>query len=547
MSVSSDRGSGLHSKVAQRVGLSPVDEVDNKPVAAHQPEGAKLALKQMIERKQYNDAVRRREFDKLRRLRLNPLPAAGGATVPLSDFQDSWGYSVFEERANTLKKIDEIEAQMSKQWWRSRDGSVAPDQVASSAHTLDSGFATTMPSDMADSTLDVPTRLADGADSAVPDTHVPPRDARDTAQVLTDAFAVSSLEFPLDSSVASDPVLEEAAIRFANGDDGGAESVLMAALQQRNSALAVGPGWSYALLDIYWATSQQASFERIADELAHRHGITAPKWPTQRASPPVPSLQSVPAVPGAGPSRVDRWQCPPTLDAAAVLGLQARTAATGVFWHLDWRRLESMTPQAAQALAVLMSGWCEQPVEFSLDAVETLEQLLRLHTPMGDAQVPQLWWQLRLGLLRLLGLQDDFELVALDFCVTYEISPPSWQPAQCQVLAVPPSATPHEVTEAVPVTAATGHCLTLSGEVLGDVTPLLPNPAGLGGVGHTLDISCAALLRVDFSAGGSLLNWLANAQAAGVQIRLVDVPQLLVAFFNLIGLNEHAHIVVRNY
>ncbi len=206
-----------------------------------------------------------------------------------------------------------------------------------------------------------------------------------------------------------------------------------------------------------------------------------------------------------------------------------------------------MTPQAAQALAVLMSGWCEQPVEFSLDAVETLEQLLRLHTPMGDAQVPQLWWQLRLGLLRLLGLQDDFELVALDFCVTYEISPPSWQPAQCQVLAVPPSATPHEVTEAVPVTAATGHCLTLSGEVLGDVTPLLPNPAGLGGVGQTLDLSCAALLRVDFSAGGSLLNWLANAQAAGVQIRLVDVPQLLVAFFNLIGLNEHAHIVVRNY
>lgn len=77
MSVSSDRGSGLHSKVAQRVGLSPVDEVDNKPVAAHQPEGAKLALKQMIERKQYNDAVRRREFDKLRRLRLNPCRPRG--------------------------------------------------------------------------------------------------------------------------------------------------------------------------------------------------------------------------------------------------------------------------------------------------------------------------------------------------------------------------------------------------------------------------------------------------------------------------------------
>jgi ABC-type transporter Mla MlaB component len=186
-------------------------------------------------------------------------------------------------------------------------------------------------------------------------------------------------------------------------------------------------------------------------------------------------------------------------------------------------------------------------VQFSFDALETLEQLLRLHTPMGDAQVPQLWWQLRLSLLRLLGLQDDFELVALDFCVTYEISPPSWQPAQCQVVALPPSAKPQEATEVVRSSAAAGHPLSLSGEVLGDVTPLLPNPAALGGIGQTVAISCAQLRRVDFSAGGSLLNWLANAQAAGCQIRLVDVPQLLVAFFNLIGLHEHAHIVVRNY
>lgn len=547
MSDSSDHGSGLRAKVSQLVGLSSVNEVDSKPVAAHQPEGAKQALKQMIERKQYNDAVRRREFDKLRQLRLNPLPAAAGTTVPLSDFQDSWGYSVFEERANTLKKIDEIEAQMSKQWWRSRDGSAQTEQAATSAHTLDSGFATTMPSDIADSTLDVPTRLADGAESSVPDTELPQRDARDTAQVLTDAFAVSSLEFPHDNSVASDPVLEEAAIRFANGDDGGAESVLMAALQQRNSALPAGPGWSYALLDIYWATSQQASFERIAAELAQRYGRAAPVWPVPRPISPVADLPRTAVALVAAPARVERWQCPATLDAAAVLGLQARTAAAGSCWHLDWRCLESMTPQAAQALAVLMSGWCEQAVQFSFDALETLEQLLRLHTPMGDAQVPQLWWQLRLSLLRLLGLQDDFELVALDFCVTYEISPPSWQPAQCQVVALPPSAKPQEATEVVRSSAAAGHPLSLSGEVLGDVTPLLPNPAALGGIGQTVAISCSQLRRVDFSAGGSLLNWLANAQAAGCQIRLVDVPQLLVAFFNLIGLHEHAHIVVRNY
>ena len=36
------------------------------------------------------------------------------------------------------------------------------------------------------------------------------------------------------------------------------------------------------------------------------------------------------------------------------------------------------------------------------------------------------------GVLRIMQLQDEFELVALDYCVTFEVSPPAWQDARCR-------------------------------------------------------------------------------------------------------------------
>lgn len=82
---------------------------------------SKQMLKEMIERKRRNDFVRRREFDQLRKLRQREV-LQGHRTEDLSNrhsfFQSSMASP--DERAVTLKKIDEIEAQMSQQWWKSK-------------------------------------------------------------------------------------------------------------------------------------------------------------------------------------------------------------------------------------------------------------------------------------------------------------------------------------------------------------------------------------------------------------------------------------------
>jgi hypothetical protein len=78
-------------------------------------------LKEMIERRQRNDFVRRREFDMLRKLRQREAAAhAFDPTVTPSSFNVNSSSEKPEGRALTLKKIDEIEQQMSQQWWKGR-------------------------------------------------------------------------------------------------------------------------------------------------------------------------------------------------------------------------------------------------------------------------------------------------------------------------------------------------------------------------------------------------------------------------------------------
>ena len=58
-------------------------------------------------------------------------------------------------------------------------------------------------------------------------------------------------------------------------------------------------------------------------------------------------------------------------------------------------------------------------------------------------------------------------------------------------------------------------------------------------------ISCTALLRVDFTAAGTLLNWVTERDARGERVEFVDAHRLVAAFFNVIGIADHAIVAVR--
>jgi ABC-type transporter Mla MlaB component len=583
-----DNNPGLLSKVAKFVRNPTTDWGDlEKEEPAQASEHSKQALKNMIERKRHNDAVRKREFDQLRKLRRTAhviTPDLAGTT---SFFRGNTDYSDLDERAMTLKKIDEIEAHMSKQWWKGKQMPPPPSPLEHSikpkvkfpgfaaerdgATEDHSAFASTQLTDESSDLDNEPTLMGQqsaGDFSPTDPGHGRlPDDSRKTfSESDSSGFSTSKFTSVELGASLSDPELEEAAIRFANSDDAGAEAVLWAALQAESAQAASVGVWAAALFDLYRSTGQQASFERIALEYAQRFGRSAPVWfstPQQLGLNASPSQAMSVTAPVSLCERV--WVAPQALGLVDLETLRKHVTLAGGPCCLNWQALEVISADAAPLLAVLFAAWCDQPLQLQIEAAETLTALLKINTPVGDNQVEEFWWELRLNFLRVLRLQDEFDLVALDFCVTYEVSPPSWKDARCERIYASLSETSQgvgsfnsnspmvnaEALDSQPVVDMLAQVdprkgqMDLCGEVVGDATRILMPLQKAADHTAGLIVSCSRLIRVDFSAAGSILNWVASVESNGGRIEFHDVPCLVAAFFNLIGISEHAQVDTR--
>jgi anti-anti-sigma regulatory factor len=234
---------------------------------------------------------------------------------------------------------------------------------------------------------------------------------------------------------------------------------------------------------------------------------------------------------------------------------------------LDWTPLESMDLKAARALLGIFTLWGDQEVELRFQGSSPFRDLLKSQTPSGRRDVEQLWWELRMAVLRVMNRPDEFELTALDFCVTYEVSPPGWEKPRCyyssQSADRPGEAGQSVLGESVLEQVASGFphsesvldseagdysqlgLVELSGEIRGDPQVTLEALERKLKGADVLIISCRHLIRVDFSAAGTLLNWVSSHHAEGRLVQFVDAHRLVSAFFHVIGITEYAKVVVR--
>jgi hypothetical protein len=296
-------------------------------------------------------------------------------------------------------------------------------------------------------------------------------------------------------------------------------------------ATQVTHAWAAALLDLYRATDNRQAFDGALHEFAVQLDGARPVWFALGEA----GAAAAPAgLPGA---RI--WNCPAHLTAQGMESLRMAMVSQPMPWYLGWGALDSIAPDAVALLDALFGSLCDELVTLRFDGEDRLVRALRTLTPSGNREVSQTCWQLRLNALRSMGLQDDFELAALDFCVTYGVAPPSWIQARCHIEGTDPAGL------AAPDPVQRNPVLVLEGQILGDATQvLLPlNAAPLNG--QPLLISCRGLIRVDFAAAGGILNWVAMRQAEGQQVQFLDMHRLVAAFFNVIGINEHAKVILR--
>ena len=568
---------GLLSKVVKfvrnpTVNWSDLDALDTDRDSQY----SKQVLKEMIERKRRNDFVRRREFDQLRKLRQREAQQGRRAeTTQARATLFSSSMSPVEGREDTLKKIDEIEAQMSQQWWKGRDQGV----VSTQAPTLDAPQRPAVAPPVVSAPAPMPAQA--GRTAAVQWPHAdqvrayaptapltlrpPPDSTLDVPLEPSEPLMADLLVAPPDAApqpmaedkpFVHDPDLEEAAIRFASGDYAGAEAGLREVLAQYPSDDPRQFEVWLTLFDLYRAIGRQEPFDILAIDYAARFGRSAPLWFS------MPDLLGVDAPSGAGrPVAAQRefgWTAPPTLTQQSVAALQAGVARGVPPWTLDWSRLNGLEPAAVAALAQQFEEWADRDVQIRFTGAPVLLDLLQSHTPTGDRSADPQWWRLRLAALRLMGLNDEYELVALDYCVTYEVSPPSWVAPRCGYSGdgAMPSPAPEGPDSDLfmsgfvltqPAAGADDRPMAaLQGCIDGDALPALEPLEALAPQGDApLIVSCERLIRMDFAAVGSALNWVAAQQALGRHVQFTQLHRLVAVLFNVIGINEHARVVPR--
>lgn len=569
--------------------------------ATRQEDGNELEkseLKAMVERKRRNDFVRKRELDTLRKLRREGLSpeqlAALGGSSKVDDSEARLSESNPRADSGVKAKIDEIEQQMvgeqvprdmlMRQRPPARRPTASPQHPSDfyNAATEPVAFGVSRPPPPGHPALDhlpplpslgeaVPDTARSGAARApapaVVSTWAPQRGAARGAAPATpppaaaprgdSGFGPNSRLAIEVNEVVHDPELDEAVIAFANADFNQCEQALVLLCRPTGPRAGHAETW-LVLFDLYRGTGQQQKFEQLALEFTTRFDRSAPQWyslPRRVADATAEERPDTRGVKGD-----IGWVSPPVLDIDAVARLRSSTLQLPLPWVLDWSALEAVEPEAAAHLNLLFRQWAPQPIDMRWIDAERLLHALQEAAPTGVRDADPSYWMARLEALRLSNRPDQFDETAIDYCVTYEVSPPSWERARCQVRTshAGASTTPPSMSIVSEVHSSfmesslvdDGHAarqvatVDLSGQLAGDIGGILDNLDRKLGAATLVHVSCARLIRVDFIAAGDLLNWVLAKQSENRSVTFIDAHRLVALFFGAMGINEHARVQV---
>ncbi len=577
----------------------------------------KSELKAMIERKRRNDFVRKREFDMLRRVRREGLSpeqlAALGTSSRLDDsearLQDG---ATNQQRPDGVKaKIDEIEQQMvgegfsgsvrgSRPMPLSPSGAIParpeppvltreafPTDTPRRGGVLEGGplspASPPAPPPQPARAAPAPVKVGGGLpplaplapvsfDSAPPPPALMPAMPSNTGPgSLSKSGPPSEFSSPFAvevSEVQHDPELDEAVIAFANADFSQCEEALQRITGPGGPRSQHAETW-LVLFDLYRATGQQQRFESLAVDYAQQFGWSAPQWYSlpklvadAQAEEPI-LRSSSPSTRSAGGAAEVGWICPDTLDIEAVARLRSQTLQMPLPWVFDWHQLRRIDAEAAMQLSMVFRLWSGQALEQRWLSGERLFAVLQDAAPTGMRDADPAFWLTRLDALRLANRPDQFDEAAIDYCVTYEVSPPSWEPTRCKVhiggsgisTRQPDLSLIGEVSTgfmeshladdaAGSATVEVAH-VELSGQLIGDIGATMSKLERDLTSAPVISVSCARLIRVDFIAAGDLLNWVLAKRSESRSVQFVDTHRLVALFFGAMGINEHARVQVR--
>lgn len=324
--------------------------------------------------------------------------------------------------------------------------------------------------------------------------------------------------------------LEAAAVMYAAGQELEAMRRLEAAIKSGED---LGDSAVHAwgcLFELLQVLGRRPAFDALALTFARRFEKSPPSWSPMVEGPHVASESS------GGRAHVSLSG---VLDAGIgeVLKQTMKLAATSAMVRMDLAKLGDADNNGATLLIRALAALKRAKKEIVFGSPDHLAKILAAKVVPGQRSNESMWLLL-LELYQQAYQQDAFEETAVNYAVTFEVSPPSWEALPARPAEPPPQQASSEIS------AKTDE-FVLRGQLLGagaaDFSPL---EAALAGSAE-FDIDAHNLVRIDAASAAQLLDVLTRLHAAGKTLRIIGLSTLVAVYLETLGFTDVAELRAR--
>jgi anti-anti-sigma regulatory factor len=304
---------------------------------------------------------------------------------------------------------------------------------------------------------------------------------------------------------------DEAAILYASGQFEATEATLKALLENRDQGV-----WAM-LFDLYRLTAKKKEFEQLAMDYALKFESSPPVWPD-------------------GPQGLDAADAetavvalPPILDEFAAQQLSDEIGAAGkdTPLRLDFSLTHETQPTGAERVAQTLNQTRKGKHKLQISGIKGLIQTLQAQTEAHTDQTGP--WLLLLAVYQLLGRQEEFEDLAVNYAVLFEVSPPSWET----------TAVAKEVVARLPVDK---DACVWSGLISGEHAKAYSQLLDHASTRNPVVVDLSAVTRIDYASVSGLISALMNILGSGKAIVLQGQNSLVDALFQSMGVQHMAEL-----
>ncbi|MBV8466838.1 MAG: STAS domain-containing protein [Burkholderiales bacterium] len=341
----------------------------------------------------------------------------------------------------------------------------------------------------------------------------------------------------VETSDLLSPAMEQAAICFANDQVDDAIAILADDL---DTADGHGLDTWLMLFDLYQMRGRRADFDELALRFVVRFERSAPVWQeTGKSSKPG---AAAPAKAG-GPYFLFQ----PKLNGEAIeamLDQLEKLVLDGAPVRVDFGRVEEVEPAAATAIVCRWAKFKKKKAKFQPAGGPALADKLRGKIEvMRRAEDEGPYWLLLLEIYQMLGLQEDFENLAVDYAVTFEVSPPSWDATAKTKTAKEVADEEAKLRAEAPIAEPEKDAYVFDGAIVNATDAMLQPLVTYAATHAEVRIDFSKVPRVDFVSAGMLMNVLVAITAQSKQAVIIGANELIVALFRIMGISEVSTIV----